>query len=72
LCDVKGLPFGDALTEDYVRNLFADHGQIDSVKIALDMNTNMPRGQAFVRFVDQKSAENALTGKERYSNILLI
>ena len=71
LNDLKGLPYGDALTEESVKDLFAEHGQIDSVRLVLDMNTNKPRGQAFVRYVDQKAAEAGLNGILIYIDVYL-
>lgn len=43
---VGNLPF-DA-TEDQVRELFAEHGEVDSVKLINDRETGRPRGFGFV------------------------
>ena len=43
---VGNLPF--SATEDEIRNLFAQHGTVNSVKLVTDRETGRPRGFAFV------------------------
>jgi RNA recognition motif-containing protein len=52
---VGNLSFGS--TEDGLRALFAQHGEVSSVKIITDRNTGRPRGFAFV---EMENAENAI------------
>ncbi len=43
---VGNLPF--SASEDEIRDLFGEHGAVDSVKIITDRETGRPRGFAFV------------------------
>jgi RNA recognition motif-containing protein len=52
---VGNLPF--TATEDEVRNLFARHGTVESVKLVMDRETGRPRGFGFV----EMSASDAQT-----------
>lgn len=47
---VGNLPF--SATEDEVRDLFAQYGDVQSVKIITDRETGRPRGFAFVEMAD--------------------
>jgi RNA recognition motif-containing protein len=54
-------------TEDAIRALFEEHGEVSSVKIPTDRETGRPRGFAFVEMPDAneaKTAMEALNGKE--------
>jgi cold-inducible RNA-binding protein len=47
-------------TESELRNLFAAHGQVDSVSIITDRETGRARGFAFVEMSDSGEAEKAI------------
>ena len=47
---VGNLPF--SATEDEVRDLFAAHGEVISVKLITDRDTGRPRGFGFVEMQD--------------------
>ncbi len=47
-------------TEDDIRSLFADYGQVASVKIIKDMETGRSRGFAFVTMSDDSEAQRAI------------
>ena len=49
-------------TEDDLRNLFAEHGNVASVKIIKDMETGRSRGFAFVTMPDDSEANRAIEG----------
>jgi len=61
---VGNLPF--TATEDEVRNLFADHGTLESVNLITDRETGRPRGFGFVEMSseDADAAIKALDGKD--------
>ena len=62
---VGNLPF-DA-SQDDVRELFSEHGQVDDVTLITDRETGRPRGFGFVEMPDSSAASNALSalnGKE--------
>jgi RNA recognition motif-containing protein len=48
---VGNLPF--SATEDEVRQLFSEYGDVASVKLITDRETNQPRGFGFVEMEDQ-------------------
>ena len=56
---VGNLPF--SATEDEVRGLFAEYGDVQSVKIITDRETGRPRGFAFVEMGDAE-ADAAIEG----------
>jgi RNA recognition motif-containing protein len=56
---VGNLPF--SATEAEIRELFGQHGQVDSVKIINDRETGRPRGFCFVDMPDE-AAQQAMTG----------
>jgi RNA recognition motif-containing protein len=56
---VGNLPF--SATEDEVRSLFEQHGQVDSVKIINDRETGRPRGFCFVD-MPADDAQKAIAG----------
>jgi len=58
------LPF--SATEDDVRNMFAAHGEVTSVKLIEDRETGRPRGFGFVEMEDEGAlaAIEALDGTD--------
>jgi RNA recognition motif-containing protein len=48
-------------TEDTLRSLFAEHGEVDSVKVITDRYTGRSKGFAFVEMTDEKAAEEAIS-----------
>jgi RNA recognition motif-containing protein len=61
---VGNLPF--STTESDLRDLFAEHGTVESVNVITDRDTGRPRGFAFVEMDDGSAdaAMNALNGRE--------
>ncbi len=61
---VGNLPF--SATEDEVRDLFAAHGAVQSVRLMTDRETGRPRGFGFVQMSagEADAAIRALDGKE--------
>ncbi len=61
---VGNLPF--SATEDEVRDLFAAHGEVDSVRLMTDRETGRPRGFGFVTMADgdAEGAIRALDGTD--------
>jgi RNA recognition motif-containing protein len=59
---VGNLPF--AANEDTVRQLFAEHGTVETVSLVNDRETGKPRGFGFVQMPsdDATKAMNALNG----------
>ncbi len=55
---VGNLPF--SATEDELRELFARHGSVDSVKVIMDRETGRPRGFAFVEMSEPSAATDAI------------
>ena len=54
-------------TEDTLRDLFAEFGQVSSVDIISDRATGRPKGFGFVEMADNAAAQqaiNALNGRE--------
>ncbi len=47
---VGNLPF--SATEESVRDLFSQHGSVESVKLITDRETGRPRGFGFVEMID--------------------
>ncbi len=56
---VGNMPF--SMNEDQLRDLFAEYGDIDSVKIITDRETNRPRGFGFVEMPNDESARKAIS-----------
>ncbi len=54
---VGNLPF--TIEESELRNLFEEHGAIQSINVIMDRDTGRPRGFAFVEFEDAGSADEA-------------
>jgi RNA recognition motif-containing protein len=62
---VGNLPFRS--TEDEVRELFAQYGSVESVRLIQDKRTGRPRGFGFVNFEgddEGKEAIEALDGQD--------
>lgn len=61
---VGNLPF--SADQESVRELFADHGEVVSVKLIMDRETGRPRGFGFVEMENDgaKSAISALNGAQ--------
>ena len=54
-------------SEDELRDVFAEYGQPDSVKIIMDRDSGRSKGFGFVEFADDqqaKAAMSALNGRE--------
>ncbi len=61
---VGNLPW--AATEEQVRDLFAEHGNVISVKLVSDRETGRARGFGFVEMEDA-DAENAIEALDNFS-----
>ena len=61
---VGNLPF--SATEDEIRELFSQHGTVESVNLITDRETGRPRGFGFVEMADEEAAAaiSALDQKE--------
>lgn len=62
---VGNLPF--TATENDLRDLFAQHGEVTSANLVMDRETGRPRGFGFVEFADAAQAKTAideLNGKD--------
>ena len=55
---VGNLPF--SVTEDELRDVFARHGEVQSVNVIMDRDTGRPRGFGFVEMTDSSAAEDAM------------
>jgi len=54
-------------TEDEIRDLFGQHGQVDDVALITDRDTGRPRGFGFVEMTEDDAGRKAieeLNGKE--------
>jgi RNA recognition motif-containing protein len=49
-------------TEDTLRTLFAEYGQIESVNLITDRYTGRSRGFAFVEMSTEEAAQEAISG----------
>jgi RNA recognition motif-containing protein len=49
-------------TEDTLRALFAEYGEIESVSLITDRDTGRPKGFAFVEMSTEQAAQAAITG----------
>lgn len=47
-------------TEDALRQLFEQHGQVDSAKVIMDRDTGRSKGFGFVEMATQEAAEAAI------------
>lgn len=48
------------MTEDSLKELFEQHGEVTSVKIIRDRETGRAKGFGFVEMSDKEEAENAI------------
>jgi cold-inducible RNA-binding protein len=48
-------------SEDRLRELFSQHGEVASATLVMDRETGRPRGFGFVEFVNAESAKAAIT-----------
>ncbi len=55
---VGNIPF--SATEEELRGIFEQHGQVTRVSVITDRETGRPRGFAFVEMQDAGSAESAI------------
>jgi len=49
-------------TEDQLRDLFAQHGEVASAQLVMDRETGRPRGFGFVEMPERSHAEAAIAG----------
>jgi RNA recognition motif-containing protein len=56
---VGNLPY--SVTEDELRTLFAEAGEVVSVAVITDRDTGRPRGFGFVEMADTAAAQKAIT-----------
>ena len=49
-------------TEDTLRTLFAEYGEIESVNLITDRDTGRPKGFAFVEMSTEQAARAAISG----------
>jgi RNA recognition motif-containing protein len=49
-------------TDEKLRALFAEYGEIESVTVITDRETGRPRGFAFVEMATQQAAEASIAG----------
>ena len=56
---VGNLPYN--VTEDEVRALFAEYGEVDRVTLITDRFSGQPKGFGFVEMPTQGAAENAIS-----------
>lgn len=54
-------------SEDELRELFEQHGDVNSAKIVIDKLTNRSRGFGFVEMADQESAKQAIEDLNGYN-----
>jgi len=56
---VGNLPFG--ISEDDLRKLFSEAGEVQSIKIVTDSYSGQSRGFGFVEMASQEAAEKAIS-----------
>ena len=49
-------------TEGSLRTLFAEYGEIESVRMITDRDTGRPKGFAFVEMASEQAAQAAISG----------
>ena len=59
---IGNLPF--SATEDEIRSLFGEFGEVESVSLIIDRETGRPRGFGFVVMENASAARDALNGKD--------
>ena len=62
---VANIPF--KASEDELKELFEQHGEVSSVKIIMDKVTNRSRGFGFIEMADSTSGRNAINELNGYS-----
>src|SRR5688572_13446747 len=62
---VANIPF--KASEDELRELFEQHGEVSSVKIILDKETNRSRGFGFIEMADAESGKTAINELNGYN-----
>jgi RNA recognition motif-containing protein len=62
---VANIPF--KASEDELQELFEQHGEVSSVKIIMDRETNRSRGFGFVEMSDSSSAKQAIDDLNGFS-----
>lgn len=62
---VANIPF--KASEDELKELFEQHGDVSSVKIILDKETNRSRGFGFIEMADSEAAQQAINELNGYS-----
>ena len=69
---VANIPY--VVSEDQLRELFEQHGSVDSVKIVLDRETQRSRGFGFVEMSDEagKAAIEGLDGQSFHGRDLKV
>lgn len=70
---IANIPF--KAKEDELRELFEDYGQVSSVKIILDKETQRSRGFGFVEMDDDSEARSAIegvNGKDFLGKVLVV
>ena len=55
---VGGIPF--STTDDELRELFAQHGEVESARVATDRETGRSRGFGFVEMVTDEAGQKAI------------
>ena len=55
---VGGLPY--SITDDQLRDLFSEHGTVDSARVITDRDTGRSRGFGFVEMSSSEEAEKAI------------
>ena len=61
---VANIPF--KASDDQLRELFAQYGEVASCKIIMDKMTNQSRGFGFVEISDDEAAKKAIEGLNNY------
>lgn len=61
---VANIPF--KASDDQLRELFAQYGEVASCKIIMDKMTNQSRGFGFVEISDDEAAKKAIEGLNEY------
>jgi RNA recognition motif-containing protein len=48
-------------TEDTLRRMFAEYGEIESINVIMDRETGRPKGFAFVEMSNDRAAQSAIS-----------
>lgn len=62
---VGNLPF--SASEDEVRELFGEYGEVNSVNLITDRETGRPRGFGFVEMANGEEADEAISRLHQFS-----